>query len=70
MSFPESPGPGWIRNSGKLPECERAHVWLRCDRAPFDVTITRPDCKPGWAVKDARWSLTGSDFDIAWYMPI
>lgn len=69
MSFPDSPGEGWIRNDGNPPSCVRVLVLLRNGNRPYDVTETRPDCKPGWAVETSRWSLTGDPFDIAWYKP-
>lgn len=71
VAYPDRPGPGWIKNLGTRPDCsERVRVLLMHGREPYDVTETRPDCKPGWEVATTRWTLTGSDFDVAWYLPI
>lgn len=70
--LPECPGPGWIRNTGARPDIEAARVrvllWKGVE--PSYADELNPMAPPGWATDTTRWSLTGSPFDVAWYLPL
>lgn len=61
--------PGWRPNPGHIPEeavGKRVLVKLGngrlCGAAPVNATAPI-----GWAANSARWTLTGSPYDISWY---
>lgn len=71
MKFPESPGPGWIENTGTKPEgFERTRIFFRKGSEPHYDDRWNPMSKPGWGVETTRWSLRNDPHDVAWYLPL
>lgn len=68
--MPECP-PGYKPNPGYLPKDakgKRVRVVLMNGRQPADVSPAMP---PGWAADEksgCRWTKTGDEWDIAWYI--
>lgn len=71
MTFPDSPGDGWLRNSGTKPDrWTRVRVFLMKGTEPTYDDRWNPMSKPGWAVDSTRWTLTNQPHDVAWYLPL
>jgi hypothetical protein len=70
--LPQRPGPEWQRNCGHRPSdnLKRIRVLLRRGDEPQYADELNPMAPPGWAADTTRWSLTGSPFDVAWYLPL
>lgn len=70
MSVPQ-PGPKWRENTGKAAtRSKRVRVFLASGHEPVYDDNWNPMAPPGWATDTTRWTLTGSPFDVAWYLPL
>jgi hypothetical protein len=66
----ESPGKGWVKNSGRRPRAKRVRVVLANGLEPAYDSQWNPMSPTGWLSETTRWTLTGDPFDVAWYRPL